>query len=171
MPHDGMVWTEVWTPSNEDLYLAAQPQSCLAGVMRSSVGDWSYADSVDRFINSLEITCCRCEEEGTHNDLATLFLSSSHHTIVNLFSMGHSPGQPYLVYFTPGSLALFTIVYLVLMSIGAGVAIPGGLFMPSIMVRKQMTLAERAFRLEVAQGVFVHKQTWKTASLQCGHVI
>ncbi len=37
--------------------------------------------------------------------------------------------------FTPGSLALYTCVYLVLMSIGAGLAIPGGLFMPSIVVR------------------------------------
>lgn len=76
----------------------------------------------------------RCEE-GEHNDLATLFLSSSHHTIVNLFSMGHNPGEAYVVHFTQGSLALFVVIYLILMSVGAGVAIPGGLFMPSIMVR------------------------------------
>ncbi|KAF6253336.1 chloride channel [Scenedesmus sp. NREL 46B-D3] len=73
-------------------------------------------------------------EEGEHNDLATLFLSSSHHTIVNLFSMGHNPGEAYVVHFTQGSLVLFVVVYLILMSVGAGVAIPGGLFMPSIMV-------------------------------------
>jgi hypothetical protein len=78
-----------------------------------------------------------CEEEGHHNDLATLFLSSSHHTIVNLFSLGKGAGQAYLQYFTPGSLALFTTCYLVLMSIGAGVAIPGGMFMPSMMVSEQ----------------------------------
>jgi len=76
----------------------------------------------------------RCEE-GQHNDLATLFMSSSHHTIINLFSMGHAPGEPYVVHFTQGSLALFVVIYLILMSVGAGVAIPGGLFMPSIMVR------------------------------------
>ncbi|WIA21477.1 hypothetical protein OEZ85_000682 [Tetradesmus obliquus] len=73
-------------------------------------------------------------EEGEHNDLATLFLSSSHHTIVNLFSMGHNPGEAYVVHFTQGSLVLFVVIYLILMSVGAGVAIPGGLFMPSIMV-------------------------------------
>ena len=39
--------------------------------------------------------------------------------------------------FTPGGLALYACVYLVLMSIGAGLAIPGGLFMPSIVVRGQ----------------------------------
>lgn len=48
--------------------------------------------------------------------------------------MGHSPGEAYVVHFTQASLALFVIIYLILMSVGAGVAIPGGLFMPSIMV-------------------------------------
>ena len=37
-------------------------------------------------------------------------------------------------YFSIGSLALYTTCYVVLMSIGAGLAIPGGLFMPSIVV-------------------------------------
>lgn len=73
-------------------------------------------------------------KEGEHNDLATLFMSSSHHTIVKLFSMGHDPGEPYVTHFTQGSLALFVVVYIILMSVGAGVAIPGGLFMPSLIV-------------------------------------
>jgi hypothetical protein len=90
------------------------------------------------WLRTMELTyqeCCTCRcEEGEHNDLATLFLSSSHHTIVNLFSMGHNPGEAYVVHFTQGSLVLFVVIYLILMSVGAGVAIPGGLFMPSIMV-------------------------------------
>ena len=48
--------------------------------------------------------------------------------------MGHSPGQAYVAHFTKGGLALFVVIYLILMSIGAGTAIPGGLFMPSIIV-------------------------------------
>lgn len=48
--------------------------------------------------------------------------------------MGHDPGEPYVTHFTQGSLALFVVVYLILMSVGAGVAIPGGLFMPSLIV-------------------------------------
>jgi chloride channel 7 len=79
----------------------------------------------------------RCEE-GEHNDLATLFLSSSHHTIVKLFSMGHDPGEPYVTHFTQGSLALFVVIYTILMSVGAGVAIPGGLFMPSLIVSQAL---------------------------------
>jgi hypothetical protein len=114
--------------------------------------------------------CCRCEEEGTHNDLATLFLSSSHHTIVNLFSMGHSPGQPYLVYFTPGSLALFTMVYLILMSIGAGVAIPGGLFMPSIMVRCQWCRG-RGHWIEALEKHCILQSVNKHCILQCSNRI
>jgi chloride channel 7 len=89
---------------------------------------WSLAAVV-----KIGLLCIRCEE-GEHNDLATLFLSSSHHTIINLFSMGHNPGEAYVVHFTQGSLVLFVVIYLILMSVGAGVAIPGGLFMPSIMV-------------------------------------
>jgi chloride channel 7 len=84
----------------------------------------------------------RCEE-GEHNDLATLFLSSSHHTIIKLFSMGHDPGEPYVTHFTQGSLALFVVIYLILMSVGAGVAIPGGLFMPSLIVSPSMRLGLR----------------------------
>jgi len=83
----------------------------------------------------------RCKE-GEHNDLATLFMSSSHHTIVKLFSMGHDPGEPYVTHFTQGSLALFVVVYIILMSVGAGVAIPGGLFMPSLIVSTSNVLVQ-----------------------------
>jgi hypothetical protein len=65
---------------------------------------------------------------------ATLFLSSNHHTIINLFSIGHNPGQPFIVHFTKASLICYLIIYVILMSVGAGVAIPGGLFMPSLIV-------------------------------------
>lgn len=71
--------------------------------------------------------------------MATLFLSSTHHTIIRLFSMGHDDNveseEDFVPNFTKGSLALYTSIYLILMSIGAGLAIPGGLFMPSIVVR------------------------------------
>jgi hypothetical protein len=43
--------------------------------------------------------------------------------------------ETFVPYFSIGSLALYTACYVVLMSIGAGLAIPGGLFMPSIVVR------------------------------------
>ncbi|KXZ44967.1 hypothetical protein GPECTOR_60g745 [Gonium pectorale] len=79
-------------------------------------------------------------EEGKYNDVATLFLSSQHHTIIKLFSVGHDDMVPeeetgvYTPPFSVGGLALFTTIYLGLMSIGAGLAIPGGLFMPSILL-------------------------------------
>eukprot|EP00197_Chlamydomonas_leiostraca_P009699 CAMPEP_0202866324 /NCGR_PEP_ID=MMETSP1391-20130828/7318_1 /ASSEMBLY_ACC=CAM_ASM_000867 /TAXON_ID=1034604 /ORGANISM="Chlamydomonas leiostraca, Strain SAG 11-49" /LENGTH=886 /DNA_ID=CAMNT_0049546257 /DNA_START=42 /DNA_END=2702 /DNA_ORIENTATION=+ len=77
--------------------------------------------------------------ETEHNDIATLFLSSTHHTIVKLFSMGRIDaieGQldNFIPHFSPGSMALYGTIYLILMSIGAGLAIPGGLFMPSIVL-------------------------------------
>lgn len=79
--------------------------------------------------------------EDEYNDVATLFLSSQHHTIIKLFSVGHDSAEgmggedeKYRPAFTVGGLALFTTSYLGLMSIGAGLAIPGGLFMPSILL-------------------------------------
>ena len=75
---------------------------------------------------------------GYHNDLATLFLSKTHETIIKLFSMGYGSAviesTEYVQYFTVGSLAIYLVCYLILMSIGAGLAIPGGLFMPSIVM-------------------------------------
>ena len=38
------------------------------------------------------------------------------------------------MHFTKASLICYLIIYVVLMSVGAGVAIPGGLFMPSLIV-------------------------------------
>ncbi|GLI59663.1 hypothetical protein VaNZ11_001600 [Volvox africanus] len=79
-------------------------------------------------------------EADKYNDVATLFLSSQHHTIIKLFSVGHDDtlADGDVGDFNPpfgiGSLALFTTIYLGLMSIGAGLAIPGGLFMPSILL-------------------------------------
>lgn len=76
--------------------------------------------------------------DGQHNDLATLFLSRTHETIIKLFSMGYGSAvvdsPTYVQYFSVGSLAIYLVCYLVLMSIGAGLAIPGGLFMPSIVM-------------------------------------
>ena len=87
--------------------------------------------------------------ENYHNDVATLFLSNSHESIIELFSMGRTDSAYGPVttnstintapYFTKGALALTTTFYLILMSIGAGLAIPGGLFMPSIFVSHRGT--------------------------------
>ncbi|MEW5297643.1 MAG: hypothetical protein WDW36_000839 [Sanguina aurantia] len=86
----------------------------------------------------LTFGCPETEDgERQYNDVATLFLSSQHHTIIRLFSVGHDDqlvvqDGGWSPPFTKRGLALFTTVYLILMSIGAGLAIPGGLFMPSI---------------------------------------
>lgn len=86
---------------------------------------------------------------GEHNDLATLFLSSTHETIIKLFSMGQGSAiicdpeahdyeecqqLPFQPYFSKSSLIVFVACYLPLMSIAAGLAIPAGLFMPSIVM-------------------------------------
>ena len=80
---------------------------------------------------------------GQYNDLATPFMSMPGETIRYIFSVeGGSKGrQDYMVcnetsacHFTPRSLGLLSAFYLMLMALASGVAVPGGLFMPSIMV-------------------------------------
>lgn len=70
--------------------------------------------------------------------MATLFLSSNHGTIVNLISMGAAPGEEFVAPYRVGALAIYCLFYLLLMAIGAGLAIPGGLFMPSMIVSSRL---------------------------------
>lgn len=81
--------------------------------------------------------------KGSYNDLATPFMSMPGETIRYIFSIeGGSKGrQDYTVcnetsscHFTRRSLGLLCVFYLMLMALASGVAVPGGLFMPSIMV-------------------------------------
>ncbi len=87
---------------------------------------------------------------GQYNDLATPFMSMPGDTIRYIFSVeGGSKGrQDYMVcnetsacHFTPRSLGLLSGIYLLLMALASGVAVPGGLFMPSIMVRPCLSFA------------------------------
>ena len=73
-------------------------------------------------------------------------------TIRYIFSVeGGSKGrQDYMVcnetsacHFTPRSLGLLSGIYLLLMALASGVAVPGGLFMPSIMVRPCLSSAPK----------------------------
>lgn len=100
-------------------------------------------------------------EERQHNDLATLFLSNNHHTIVNLISMGAPPGKEFEINFRASSLAIYCLVYLVLMAIGAGLAIPGGLFMPSMIV---------SLHLGLGLGRPVHDVYDRKLQISCGCV-
>ena len=76
---------------------------------------------------------------GLYNDLATLFLSNPDDTVKHIFSLGNLTPHAEVCqgdncYFTLRSLAILSPAYLLLMAAGASLAIPGGLFMPSIMV-------------------------------------
>ena len=80
---------------------------------------------------------------GQYNDLATPFMSMPGDTIRHIFSLegGGKGRQAYAVcngmspcHFTARSLGILSAFYLILMALASGVAVPGGLFMPSIMV-------------------------------------
>ena len=81
----------------------------------------------------------RAGAAGLYNDLATLFLSNPDDTVKHIFSLGNLTPHAEVCqgdncYFTLRSLAILSPAYLLLMAAGASLAIPGGLFMPSIMV-------------------------------------
>ncbi|KAG0610052.1 hypothetical protein M758_7G035300 [Ceratodon purpureus] len=65
-----------------------------------------------------------------YNDLATLYFGVPHETIKQLFAMGSELDT----YFSIRSLILHSMSFFVLFNLAYGVATPGGIFMPSIMV-------------------------------------
>ena len=76
---------------------------------------------------------------GKYNDLATAFLANPDDTIRHIFSLGSLTEKAEVChedncYFTLRSLFILCPSYLVLMTLAAGIAIPGGLFMPSMLV-------------------------------------
>jgi len=85
-------------------------------------------------------------DKGQHNDLASAFMASPEVTVKRLFSLGsnlekqdmHTAHEKavefYDSHFTIEGLSVFIPFYLIVMSLGAGIAIPGGLFLPAIMV-------------------------------------
>ncbi len=81
---------------------------------------------------------------GKFNDLATAFMSNQDETIKHIFSLGRL-SRKYEVckddncYFTLQTLFILTITYWVFMVLLGGIVIPGGLFMPSIMVTVHST--------------------------------
>ncbi|KAK9844167.1 hypothetical protein WJX81_006719 [Elliptochloris bilobata] len=79
----------------------------------------------------------KCEKG--YNDLATAFMSFPDETIRRLFSLGSLTPQYETCageqcYFTLRSLLILCPSYLIFMIANGGLALPGGLFMPSIMV-------------------------------------
>ncbi len=77
---------------------------------------------------------------GQHNDLATAMLSSPVDTVRRIFSLGHEQSADICAghspcYFTLRSLAVLFPTFLILMALTGGLAVPGGLFVPSILVK------------------------------------
>ena len=88
---------------------------------------------------------------GKYNDLATAFMSNQDETIKHIFSLGRL-SRKYEVckddncYFTLRTLFILTATYWVFMVLLGGIVIPGGLFMPSIMVMNPFSPnAEKSF--------------------------
>lgn len=85
------------------------------------------------------LTECCLWLTGKYNDLATAFLAYPDDTIRHIFSLGNLSEKAEVCnkdncYFTLRSLIILCPAYLVFMSLTAGIAIPGGLFMPSMLV-------------------------------------
>ena len=85
---------------------------------------------------------------GQYNDVATVFMSVPAETIKRMFSLSVSVDEGSegpedfwacsdvnACRFTPRSLSTIAFSTPVLMALASGLSIPGGLFMPSIMVR------------------------------------
>ena len=89
-----------------------------------------------------------------YNDLATMFFSPHDATIQHVLAMSadtsHASGGSATTNFTLVSLGIFAAAYVTLMALAFGVAVPGGLFMPSIIAGA----AAGAFFGVIARHVF-----------------
>ena len=81
--------------------------------------------------------------QGEFNDLGTLLFSSREFVIESLLAMENKLETTYTI----GSLSVFVVVFMALISLSYGVALPSGLFMPAI-------LTGCAFGGLVGRGVF-----------------
>lgn len=77
-------------------------------------------------------------KEGEHSDLATLFWSIPDDLLSRLFSVGHEADGSRTVVdetgFKQGSLALYSVIYISMLALCAGVCVPAGMFMPAVML-------------------------------------
>jgi hypothetical protein len=78
----------------------APPLPSLDTALRTQTGTRTCSQTNDQCAPKRAPQRFTCQQEGTHNDLATLFLENGHDTIVKLFSVGATPGQPWVRHFT-----------------------------------------------------------------------
>ena len=71
---------------------------------------------------------------GQYNDVATLFFTYPEETVQQLLAVGHDSSGDDASPYTSTSLAVFVPMYLAAMALTAGICIPGGLFMPSVVL-------------------------------------
>ena len=82
--------------------------------------------------------------ENQHNDLATAFWSTPDELLSRLFSVGHENSSTPIMDdtgFSQHSLLLFSVVYLSMLALCAGVCVPAGMFMPVVMLGAASGLA------------------------------
>lgn len=83
-------------------------------------------------------------EENSHNDLATAFWSTPDDLLSRLFSVGHEDTKEPTIDntgFTQLSLLLYSLIYLSMLALCAGVCVPAGMFMPAVMLGAASGLA------------------------------
>ena len=76
-------------------------------------------------VNNFTLPQMNCPA-GTYNELAALFYTGQENAIRNLY---HSP-----FFFTYASLIIFMVFYFIMMVVTFGITIPGGIFIPSILL-------------------------------------
>lgn len=83
-------------------------------------------------------------QESHHNDLATAFWSTPDDLLSRLFSVGHEDTMIETLDetgFTQQSLLLYSLIYLSMLALCAGVCVPAGMFMPAVMLGAATGLA------------------------------
>lgn len=78
----------------------------------------------------LQLNC----PDGYYNDLGTLFFTYPEELVNHLLAVGHGTAGSHASPYTARSIAVFVPCYLTAMALTSGICIPGGLFMPSVVL-------------------------------------
>ncbi|CAN0369761.1 unnamed protein product, partial [Scytosiphon promiscuus] len=103
-----------------------------------------------------ELVAYNCDPDTEYNEVASLFLSDADTAIRQLFHFRES-GRREISTFSSGALFVFFVPYTIMGCLTYGIAVPSGLFVPSLLSGAAFGKCSTAFFIRRLCGHLLHK--------------